>query len=170
MVFGGTQVGGNGLFPLSNLNGVNGFRLDGENVNDESGVVVNPIGDVNGDGQPDIGVGAVAFNWQQGRSYVVFGSSSIGKTGDVPLSSLNGQTGFKLDGEEQNDQSGYWIGMAGDINDDGIADLLIGAPGYKGLDWNGMGRSYVIFGKIGLGTAAAYLFQCKWRRWFQVGW
>ena len=152
IVYGGPKISGNGLFALSNLNGANGFRLDGEYVNDESGVVINPVGDVNGDGYPDIGIGAVAFNWQQGRSYIVFGSSLIGKTGDLPLSSLNGQTGFKLDGEEQNDQSGYWIGMVGDINDDGIVDLIVGAPGYKGLDWNGMGRCYVIFGKIGLGS------------------
>jgi hypothetical protein len=55
-----------------------------------------------------------------------------GKTSGFPasfdLSSLNGVNGFKISGEAAGDNSGVVSG-AGDINGDGFADLLVGAPG-----------------------------------------
>ena len=66
----------------------------------------------------------------KGRSYVVFGGPGVGKTGALLLSSLNGSNGFKLDGENNNDYSGYSVSAAGDINGDGHADVVIGAYAY----------------------------------------
>ena len=54
-----------------------------------------------------------------GRSYVVFGGSSVGKNGLIALANLNGTNGFKLDGENSGDYSGYSVSAAGDINGDG---------------------------------------------------
>ena len=48
----------------------------------------------------------------------------------IALSSLNGDNGFKLDGENNKDWSGSSVSAAGDINGDGMGDLLIGACGY----------------------------------------
>ena len=54
----------------------------------------------------------------------------------VPLSSLNGKTGFKIDGEMAGDFSGRSVSAVKDINGDGYDDLIIGAPGYpKGNMW-----------------------------------
>ena len=53
----------------------------------------------------------------------------------IPLASLNGQNGFKLDGETSGDTSGYSVSTAGDINGDGYDDLIIGAAAYRG--WQG---------------------------------
>ena len=66
----------------------------------------------------------------------------------LPLLILNGTNGFKLDGEESGDGSGRWV-SSGDVNGDGIADLLIGAYGHA----SSVGRSYVVFGKPGIGSA-----------------
>ncbi len=80
-----------------------------------------------------------------GRSYVVFGGpgvAGVGSSGDILLSSLNGVNGFKLDGEVSGDYSGYSVSAAGDINGDGINDIIIGAYGHNSY----AGRSYVIFG------------------------
>ena len=45
------------------------------------------------------------------------------------LGTLTGLDGFVLNGEQANDWSGYSVASAGDVNGDGIADLLIGAQG-----------------------------------------
>ena len=63
----------------------------------------------------------------------------------IQLSSLNGQNGFKIDGESMGDyewSANSFIAAAGDINSDGWEDLLIGAPGHA----NYVGRAYVVFG------------------------
>ena len=40
------------------LNGTNGFKLDGENNEDHSGCSVSAAGDINGDGYADLLIGA----------------------------------------------------------------------------------------------------------------
>ncbi len=60
---------------------------------------------------------------------MVFGRPGVGKSGILNLSSLTGDNGFKLDGENNDDYSGYSVSAAGDINGDGVADLVIGAYG-----------------------------------------
>ena len=62
-------------FDLSMLDDSNGFRLDGIDPHDGSGVSVSTAGDVNGDGYDDILVGA-PNDHQAGETYVVFGSGS----------------------------------------------------------------------------------------------
>ena len=135
-------------FNLSSINGLNGFVLNGEAANDASGRSVSAAGDINGDGIDDLIIGALGAdandNIIAGRSYVVFGSDS-GLPNPFNLSSLNGNNGFVLNGEESFDYAGRSVSAAGDINGDGIDDLIIGADG-AAPNGNGSGRSYVVFG------------------------
>ena len=65
---------------------------------------------------------------------------------NLELSSLTGTNGFQINGEAAYDQSGISVSAAGDINGDGIDDLIVGA---FGADPNGVsysGASYVVFG------------------------
>ena len=48
---------------------------------------------------------------------------------NIDLSTLNGTNGFKISGVAAFDDSGFSVASAGDINGDGIDDLIIGAPG-----------------------------------------
>ncbi|WP_036536232.1 integrin alpha, partial [Neosynechococcus sphagnicola] len=117
---------------LSSLNGSNGFRINGINASDSSGGSVSSAGDVNGDGIDDLLIGADRADPNgidgSGQSYVVFGSTS-GFSSTLSLSSLNGSNGFALNGIAAYDLSGYSVGSAGDVNGDGIDDLMIGAWG-----------------------------------------
>jgi hypothetical protein len=138
---------------LSSLNGTNGFRLDGSDSGDRFGFSVSNAGDVNGDGYDDLIIGARFAYSDQGESYVVFG-----KPGEfnsvVNLGTLNGTNGFRLDGVDRGDQSGFSVSSAGDVNGDGFDDLIIGAYGADPGGRDRAGESYVVFGKSG-GFASA---------------
>ena len=64
----------------------------------------------------------------------------------LELSILDGTNGFRLNGVAAGDSSGRAVSNAGDVNGDGLADLLIGA---MLADPNGSdsGASYVVFGR-----------------------
>ena len=142
-------------FDLSTLNGSNGFRIDGGAPLERSGYSVAAAGDVNGDGFSDLFIGAPFAStdgYGNGVSYVVFGKAT-GFAASFDLSTLDGTNGFSLEGVDLGDHSGHSVASAGDVNGDGVDDLIIGA---SSADPNGSasGASYVVFGKTS-GFAAA---------------
>ncbi len=150
VVFGGPGVGASGSINLSALNGTNGFVINGIDASDFSGRSVSSAGDVNGDGIDDLIIGAYGGDpnglGRAGESYIVFGKNT-GFAASLNLSALNGTNGFVINGIDANDYSGRSVSSAGDVNGDGIDDLIIGA--YK-ADPNGQsnaGESYIVFGK-----------------------
>ncbi len=158
VVFGSSRIGSNGILELSNLNGVNGFVINGVTKSDNSGYSVSGAGDLNQDGIDDLVIGAYSASpngkYTAGASYVIFGSKNLGSSGVMELSGLNGVTGFVINGVAINDKSGYAVSRAGDLNDDGIDDLVIGAYTASPNGKNGAGASYVIFGSKNLGISS----------------
>ncbi len=130
------------VIDCSKLDGSNGFVLDGIHPDDRSGYSISGAGDVNGDGIDDILIGAYRANNYKGQSYVIFGNKELWPA-VIDLFSLNGVNGFTIAGINAGDDSGYSVSGAGDINEDGIADILIGAD----LANDKIGQSYVVFGK-----------------------
>ena len=118
--------------------GAGGFRIRGS-AGEHAGSAITGLGDVNGDGLADILVGAEAGN----RAYVVFGKAS---TTEVLLSNVAAGTGgFVINAEAAGDLSGMTVAASGDLNRDGVADFVIGAPHNAEAGANA-GAVYVVWG------------------------
>ena len=126
--------------------GIGGFKIQAENTGNYAGWSVSSAGDVNGDGLDDVIVGAPGNNNSAGAAYVVFGKNVDvvgGFATPVELADVAaGSGGFKIQGENAGESAGYSVSSAGDVDGDGFADLIVGAPGTSGLT----GAAYVVYG------------------------
>jgi len=148
VIFG--KASGFGTIDLSNLAASAGFIIQGDAAGDHAGFSVSGAGDFNGDGLSDILIGAPdANNTHQlgGEAYVIFGKA--GGSGTVFLSGLSGSTGFAIYGAAASDHAGFSVSAAGDVNNDGYDDIIIGAPGNDAPQAANAGAAYVIYGRAG---------------------
>ncbi len=111
-----------------------GFRLVGIDAYDSTGIAVDSAGDINGDGLDDIVIGserADPMANESGEVHVIFGqtdmTSGLDENGDFQLASIDGENGIRLEGPNSDDRTGSSVSRAGDINGDGLDDLLVGA-------------------------------------------
>ncbi len=128
--------------------GIGGFVINGVSAFDEFGYSISNAGDVNGDGLDDLIVGARGDSPNaiaSGASFVIFGRTD--NSAAVELSNVDAGTGgFVIRGVSQQDVAGWSVGGAGDVNGDGLDDLIVGAPGD---DPNGLSSSaaFIVYGK-----------------------
>ncbi len=118
------------------FNGTNGFVIQGlpqtasDNGSYKLGNEVQFIGDINNDGIQDIALGngdkAVGTNQLAGKAFIVFGSTS-GFPTPFDLATLDGTNGFVVEGVAFDERRGSTLAGPGDINGDGIDDLIIGS-------------------------------------------
>ena len=157
VIFGDSNVGNSGYLRVAQLDGSNGFIVEGINFYDQAGSSVSGAGDVNGDGFDDIIIGARdAYEEGTGSGYVVFGSSNVGNSGILKLDQLNGTNGFIFTDLDRRDNFGYSVSGTGDVNGDGFDDVIIGAPARNAIyDYNDAGKSYVVFGGSNVGSESS---------------
>ena len=128
---------------LAGLDSSVGSRFDGGAAGDNSGFAIAAVGDVNGDGFADFIIGAPKYDANDGRAYLVFGNGQ-GLPDTVDLSSANPNV-VVLGGVGQ---VGFAVAGAGDVNGDGLSDVMIAAnsAGDPNPDV-AHGEVYILFGK-----------------------
>jgi hypothetical protein len=135
----GGRTNAGSAFVFSGANGAQLFRFEGQAAGDGLGYPVASAGDVNGDGVPDIIVGATGAD-PGGRSDA--GSAFV-------FSGKNGTQLLRSDGEAAGDMMGSSVASAGDVNDDGAPDIIVGAPGADPGGRSDAGSVFVFSGANG---------------------
>ncbi len=117
----------------TSMNNVVDIFMTGEETLNYFGYSVSGGGDVNGDGFADMIAGAYGYNSNTGRAYA-FTNAFTGE--DIPDVTMTGEAALNYFGES--------VSNAGDVNNDGYDDIIIGAPGVS----ISTGRAYIFFGGI----------------------
>ncbi|MDB9529849.1 integrin alpha [Oscillatoria sp. CS-180] len=146
---------------LAQLTPAQGVVLSGV-TDDFAGTTVRNLGDFNGDGFDDFAIAAPDARIQVpiggsdpasivlgGRVYVVYGGANLPSQFD--LTTLNGSNGFVFEANNLANSSrvGSSLDGAGDFNNDGLMDLIIGARNADFEDRSGVGQAYIVFGQSG---------------------
>lgn len=156
-----TDGAGREVLSLGTFFGNDGFVIQGDQNADRAGIRVSSAGDINGDGFDDIMVGATEGDdggTNAGEVYVIFGGTGnfgtpVLASDIVDLTSLDATQGFIIQGEYPYDRLGMGAASAGDVNGDGIDDMVLGGWMSSG---GGIrpGEAHVVFGRTGsFGTA-----------------
>lgn len=119
---------------------------------------VASAGDVNGDGYDDVIVGALFYDSGQeneGAAFLYFGSAT----------GLSSSPAWRGESNQAAALYGWSVSSAGDLNNDGYDDVIVGAKHYDHLTpdlpyfWPGLGRAYVYYGSAaGLPTTPSWSF------------
>ncbi len=117
----------------SGLNAAPAWSGEGNQPGAQYGSAVNAAGDVNGDGFADVAIGAPYFDHGQDDEgvAVVYAGSATG---------LQSSPLWSVEGDQAASHLGSSLASAGDVNGDGFADLVVGAPGYNNV---GQARLYL---------------------------
>lgn len=131
----GSEASFPALFDLRSVNGDNGFLVTDVSFSKYTGSI-SSAGDINGDGVNDILAGEGSTH---PRPFVVYGRKPPSVfDATVDSGALDGADGFYFDGGEGFGQ-GNPVSAAGDVNKDGVGDVLVGVPG--------QGKTYLVYGK-----------------------
>lgn len=113
--------------------------LTGQFTGDRFGQSITGAGDVNGDGYPDVVIGAPGNSEAEvevGKVYIYYGNGN----------GISTTANLLFTGAGKGHKFGYAVSAAGDVNGDGYTDVIIGAPGYYDAEKTAAGKVYIYGG------------------------
>jgi FG-GAP repeat protein len=135
-------------------------RVFGASADDNLGFAL-AAGDVNGDGNTDLLMGAPAADFNAttrvntGAVYVIFGGTNVVTGNTRDLATAPTPVNVTIFGSRNGDEFGSAVASANLGGPNSVADILIGAPGNDGpnADRNNAGAAYIIFGSTTIAGA-----------------
>jgi len=125
--------------------GLPGFIFEGDEDSSGLGVTLAFPGDVNGDGLGDLLAGARSgLGWRPSWAYLILGADKVPAL--LTVNDILGGHGARFTGRGSAAYTGEAIAAPGDLNGDGLADVLIGAPGAVAQK----GEAYLVYGRTSL--------------------
>ena len=134
------------------------FSLYGEGTDNEFGYSISSAGDVNNDGYEDIIVGASGYGERTGRAFIYYGEDSINWEADIILQ-----------GQHIHDRFGISVSTAGDVNNDGFDDVLVGADNFNWymeysepwlpFEFEGTGAAFLYYGGYAMDSIPDIIFE-----------
>ena len=133
------------------------FKLAGRRSGDLLGTSASANGDVNGDGIRDVAIGAACQDGttggiadNRGAAYVVLGSRNFSLNADLSTTDGNPPPGvIAIYGPQSGGRMGIWIDE-GDVDRDGLADIIIGSDQMNSDAGPHVGGAYIVFGAANL--------------------
>ena len=142
---------------LDDLDDGQGGGYFGGHADDFAGRSVAVVGDVNGDGFHDVLIGAAGTDVEgdtakedAGVAYLIFGSSQRSPISN-DLVGLAYPQGVQLLGANPRDSAAYTVAAAGDVNGDGLDDVILGAH-FADPNGSRSGAAYVVYGSATFGS------------------
>lgn len=127
------------VFLVSSASGAVLQRWKEEDTKRAFGEVVSYVGDLDGDGRPDVAIGSPRTSTERDEL-----------AGDVQVfSSSTGREIRRWSGKQGGERYGRMVTSAGDVNGDGVDDVAIGAPHFRDGDRDYVGRAEVRSGRDG---------------------
>jgi hypothetical protein len=123
------------------LSTVNGFTVNGRNLNSVIGNVVGGC-DINNDGVSDLFISSL-----EGTGYikVIYGRADGNFSNFDLMNSLSPEIGFTISGTDLNDQEGVSV-ACGDVNGDGFYDLITASPSATASGFAAAGVVHILYG------------------------
>jgi len=145
LIWGGQRTSFPSTLDLANLAIQHGSVFVGGANNDQLGFVTATVGDINKDGYNDFAMSAPTYNGNHGAVYIVFGGPRSKFPARIDVYSLPASLGFVVQGRS-GDNFGQDLSLAGDVNNDGYADIISGNPSDPSLRQPLPGSVAIIFG------------------------
>ncbi|MAL97468.1 MAG: hypothetical protein CL583_03365 [Alteromonadaceae bacterium] len=140
---------------VSSLDGLNGFALTSNTASARLGSDITGA-DINGDGYTDLVVGqeyaSPNSRTRAGRAAVIYGNTSLAPYANINIETLAPGQGFVIQGESASDYFGHAT-CTGDLDADGIDDLLVSGWGDSQGGGADTGAAWVLYGKPGYSRA-----------------
>jgi hypothetical protein len=155
----GSQIAGRAAISIGDVTPDLGVVISGADDGDHLGTAVADLGDLNGDGYDDILLAAHLADPnginRAGESYFISGRALVESGGSLDVAALTLDQGVVIEGWINQAESGLGLSAAGDVDGDGIMDLLIGgmagayrdAPQY--LSHQAIVFGSALFGRVG---------------------